>query len=82
MDLFSRLLDARSVIFSDFGRPGALFGEPPGPSLKISGIIMIWGVASVFSTHMCFLNSPSVAPGMLVAAPCWGAMYVFKAESE
>ena len=27
---FSRLLDARSVIFSDFGGPGALFGEP-GP---------------------------------------------------
>lgn len=33
---------------------------------------------SVFSTHNCFLNSPSVAPGMLVAAPCWGPMYVFK----
>jgi outer membrane protein assembly factor BamB len=33
---------------------------------------------SVFSTHNCFLNSPSLAPGMLVAAPCWGPMYVFK----
>lgn len=33
---------------------------------------------SLFSTHNAFLNSPSVAPGMLVAAPCWGPMYVFK----
>jgi len=33
---------------------------------------------SVFSPHKCFLNSPSLAPGMLVAAPCWGPMYVFK----
>jgi len=33
---------------------------------------------SVFSPGKCFLNSPSLAPGMLVAAPCWGPMYVFK----
>jgi len=33
---------------------------------------------STFETGNCFLNSPSVAPGMLVAAPCWGPMYVFK----
>mmetsp|Transcript_46664 Transcript_46664/g.135044 ORF Transcript_46664/g.135044 Transcript_46664/m.135044 type:complete len:482 (-) Transcript_46664:89-1534(-) len=33
---------------------------------------------TVFETNKCFLNSPSVAPGMLVAAPCWGPMYVFK----
>jgi len=33
---------------------------------------------SVFKTGQCFLNSPSIAPGMLVAAPCWGPMYVFK----
>jgi len=33
---------------------------------------------SVFKTGKCFLNSPSLAPGMLVAAPCWGPMYVFK----
>lgn len=33
---------------------------------------------SVFSPHKCFLNSPSLAPGMLVAAPCWGPVYVFK----
>mmetsp|Transcript_105674 Transcript_105674/g.235917 ORF Transcript_105674/g.235917 Transcript_105674/m.235917 type:complete len:478 (-) Transcript_105674:144-1577(-) len=33
---------------------------------------------STFRTHKCFLNSPSIAPGMLVAAPCWGPMYVFK----
>jgi len=46
-----------------------------------NGIIDLEEV-SVFSTHMCFLNSPSVAPGMLVAAPCWGPMYVFKADSE
>ena len=30
---FFRLLDARSVIFSDFGGPGALFGEP-GPQFE------------------------------------------------
>jgi outer membrane protein assembly factor BamB len=34
---------------------------------------------SIFETNNCFLNSPSIAPGMLVAAPCWGPMYVFKA---
>jgi len=33
---------------------------------------------STFETGKCFLNSPSIAPGMLVAAPCWGPMYVFK----
>jgi len=33
---------------------------------------------SAFPTHNCFLNSPSLAQGMLVAAPCWGPMYVFK----
>jgi len=33
---------------------------------------------STFETKHCFLNSPSMAPGMLVAAPCWGPMYVFK----
>merc|ERR1712061_828674 len=33
---------------------------------------------STFKTGKCFLNSPSIAPGMLVAAPCWGPMYVFK----
>ena len=33
---------------------------------------------STFKTGKCFLNSPSMAPGMLVAAPCWGPMYVFK----
>jgi len=33
---------------------------------------------SIFETHQCFLNSPSAAPGMLVAAPCWGPVYVFK----
>lgn len=31
-----------------------------------------------FSTNNCFLNSPSLASGLLVAAPCWGPMYVFK----
>jgi len=33
---------------------------------------------SSFSTDNCFLNSPSLAQGMLVAAPCWGPMHVFK----
>jgi len=37
---------------------------------------------STFETHNCFLNSPSVAPGMLVAAPCWGPMYVFKETTQ
>jgi len=32
---------------------------------------------SIFHTGNCFLNSPSLASGMLVAAPCWGPMYVF-----
>jgi len=41
------------------------------------GIISPWEV-STFETKQCFLNSPSMAPGMLVAAPCWGPMYVFK----
>jgi outer membrane protein assembly factor BamB len=35
---------------------------------------------SSFRTHNCFLNSPSIADGMLVAAPCWGPMYVFKSS--
>jgi len=34
---------------------------------------------STFAPEKCFLNSPSLAPGMLVAAPCWGPTYVFKA---
>jgi len=33
---------------------------------------------SIFQTGNGFLNSPSLAPGMLVAAPCWGPVYVFK----
>jgi outer membrane protein assembly factor BamB len=33
---------------------------------------------SKLATGTAFLNSPSVAPGLLVAAPCWGPMYVFK----
>eukprot|EP00930_Biecheleria_cincta_P019952 TRINITY_DN150_c0_g1_i6.p1 TRINITY_DN150_c0_g1~~TRINITY_DN150_c0_g1_i6.p1 ORF type:complete len:488 (-),score=64.01 TRINITY_DN150_c0_g1_i6:51-1514(-) len=41
------------------------------------GTISQWEI-SVFKTGKCFLNSPSLAPGMLVAAPCWGPMYVFK----
>eukprot|EP00930_Biecheleria_cincta_P014062 TRINITY_DN12251_c0_g1_i2.p1 TRINITY_DN12251_c0_g1~~TRINITY_DN12251_c0_g1_i2.p1 ORF type:complete len:491 (+),score=64.79 TRINITY_DN12251_c0_g1_i2:112-1584(+) len=41
------------------------------------GIISPWEV-STFETKQCFLNSPSMAPGMLVAALCWGPMYVFK----
>lgn len=32
---------------------------------------------STFNAACAFLNSPSIAPGMLVAAPCWGPMYVF-----
>merc|ERR1712032_368482 len=31
-----------------------------------------------FKTGQAFLNGPALAPGMLVAAPCWGPMYVFK----
>merc|ERR1712187_933302 len=33
---------------------------------------------STFKIGIEFLNSPSLAPGMLVAAPCWGPVYVFK----
>lgn len=33
---------------------------------------------STFVTNAGFLNSPSLAPGMLVAAPCHGPVYVFK----
>eukprot|EP00747_Dinoflagellata_sp_TGD_P179336 gnl/TRDRNA2_/TRDRNA2_29998_c0_seq1.p1 gnl/TRDRNA2_/TRDRNA2_29998_c0~~gnl/TRDRNA2_/TRDRNA2_29998_c0_seq1.p1 ORF type:complete len:506 (-),score=37.58 gnl/TRDRNA2_/TRDRNA2_29998_c0_seq1:69-1586(-) len=33
---------------------------------------------STFSTSQGFLNGPALAPGMLVASPCWGPMYVFK----
>lgn len=33
---------------------------------------------SIFGTGIGFRNGPSLAPGMLVAAPCWGPMYVFK----
>jgi outer membrane protein assembly factor BamB len=33
---------------------------------------------STFATGIAFLNSPSVAPGMLVASPCWGPMYIFR----
>jgi outer membrane protein assembly factor BamB len=33
---------------------------------------------SKLATGKAFLNSPSIAPGLLVAAPCWGPMYVFK----
>mmetsp|Transcript_117410 Transcript_117410/g.365636 ORF Transcript_117410/g.365636 Transcript_117410/m.365636 type:complete len:399 (-) Transcript_117410:60-1256(-) len=36
---------------------------------------------SVFKTGIGFLNSPSLAPGMLVAAPCWGPTYVFKEKA-
>jgi len=36
------------------------------------------GEVSRFETGHEFLNSPSLAPGMLVAAPCWGPVYVFK----
>merc|ERR1719296_152383 len=32
---------------------------------------------SSFNPGIGFLNSPSAAPGMLVAAPCWGPVYVF-----
>merc|ERR1711992_397734 len=34
-------------------------------------------VESIFKPGNAFLNSPSLAPGMLVAAPCWGPTYVF-----
>ena len=32
----------------------------------------------VFPTGQGFLNSPATAPDMIVAAPCWGPMYVFR----
>jgi len=33
---------------------------------------------STLNTRQAFLNSPSLAPSMLVVAPCWGPMYVFR----
>lgn len=30
-----------------------------------------------FAPGICFLNSPSMAPGMLVVSPCWGPTYVW-----
>ena len=30
-----------------------------------------------FAPGVAFLNSPSMAPGMIVAAPCWGPTYVW-----
>eukprot|EP00971_Amphidinium_carterae_P198519 3939720-Amphidinium_carterae.1 len=33
---------------------------------------------SIFEAGTEFLNSPSIAPGMLVAAPCWGDAYIFR----
>lgn len=33
---------------------------------------------STFKTHNGFRGSPSLAPGLLAASPCWGPMYVFK----
>lgn len=32
-----------------------------------------------FAPGVAFLNSPSMAPGLLVAAPCWGPTYVWTA---
>lgn len=43
-----------------------------------NGIIDPDTEVSTFATHHCFLNSPSLAQGMLVAAPCWGPMYVWR----
>merc|ERR1719356_2327369 len=37
-------------------------------------------VESTFRPGFAFLNGPSAAPGMLVAAPCWGPTYVFLAD--
>ena len=37
---------------------------------------------SFFPTPCAFLNSPSLASGLLVADPCWCDMYVFKNDSE
>ncbi|CAE7248889.1 SHOC2 [Symbiodinium natans] len=33
---------------------------------------------TAFATGVAFLNGPATAPGMLVASPCWGPMYVFR----
>ena len=33
---------------------------------------------TAFPTGVAFLNGPAAAPGMLVASPCWGPMYVFR----
>lgn len=40
------------------------------------------GEVSNFPAGIGFLNSPSLAPGILVAAPCWGPTYVFRDSSR
>ena len=49
---FSRLWDVRSVIFSDFGGPGALFGEPGVHCEDFWDCCDFWGVpATKKSSH-------------------------------
>ena len=57
---FSRLLDARSVIVSDFKSPGALFGEP--------GIHFISGISRSLSSR-CYLMLIKYSINRKVRAP-------------
>lgn len=36
---------------------------------------------STFDAGQAFLNGPALAPGLLVASPCWGPFYVWKTEA-
>lgn len=64
------------TVYASSGHSGDLYAMK---DVNGNGVIEA-AETSVFSTQNCFLNSPSLALGMLVAAPCWGPMYVFKTK--
>jgi len=73
------LIAGDGTVYASSGHAGdltAIHGDADG-----NGVISQTEVSS-FVTHQAFVNSPSLAPGMLVAAPCWGPMYVFKIQKD
>lgn len=64
------------TVYASSGTNGNLYAIRDGDG---DGVIAS-GEVSTFRTSQAFLNAPALAPGMLVAAPCWGPMYVFKGE--
>jgi len=68
------LIGGDGTVYATSGHNGDLYAlKDVDKDGKISASEM-----STFSTHMAFLNSPSIAPNMLVAAPCWGPIYIFR----